>query len=297
MIFKSVIRFVVCVFMSFMTMGIGNAQEYELRTYVGATYYLGDLAPFTHTLSTSQGKLAKGISIGWKFDEVFTLSFKYLNGELVGDDKNANDVTRRRRNLNFVSDIHEYGIALDIYLTTVIPKLHKYGLDFYLAPAFNIFKFNPKTEYQGEMVELQPLGTEGQGVDEFGTKDKYKLIQPSFALGLGFNFKLGDKIRLGFELVPRMTFTDYLDDVSGVYISTEDQKQLQGDLTTALANRKGEYIFGINSGEVEPVLTGEQRGDGRDNDWYLMTLSYVSYRFGGPVAEKEKLAKLEKIQK
>lgn len=271
------------------------AQQYEVRSYIGASYYLGDLAPFTHNLSTSQGKLALGASIGWKFDEVFTLNFKYIYAQLAGDDSRANDFTRRRRNLNFQTNLNEFGASLDIYVTTVIPKLEKYGIDIFIAPAFNIFKFNPKTEYQGEMIELQPLGTEGQGVTQFGNQKKYKLWQPSFALGLGFDFKLWDKLRLGMEIVPRMTFTDYLDDVSGRYIGTELQQDVQGDLVAALANRRGEYIFGVTAGEIDPVESGELRGDGRDNDWYLMTLSYISYRFGGPVAKKEIEEKLKNL--
>jgi len=273
------------------------SQQFEARTIAGASYYLGDLAPFRHNLSSSEGKFAGGVSLGWKFDEVFTLSARYIYGTLTGDDKNSNDYVRRKRNLNFTSPLHEFGITLDVYVTTVAPAIKKFGLDFYITTGYNLFYYNPQTEFQGETISLQPLGTEGQGVAAFGNNRKYKLIQPSFAIGVGWDFKISENVKLGFEIAPRLTWTDYIDDVSGTYIGTNDQILEQGELTAALANRKGEYVFGIASSEIVEVETGQQRGDRNDNDWYLMTLSYISYRFGGPVAAIKKANKLKEIKK
>lgn len=272
-----------------------TAQEFEVRSYAGATYYLGDLAPYSHNLSSSQGKFTAGVSFGWKFDEVFTLSLKYLSGTIVGDDNYSKDPIRRKRNLNFFSNINEYGLVLDVYVTTVVPDLKKYGLDFYLTTGFNIFTFNPKTYYDGELIELQPLGTEGQGIASFKTPEKYKLVQPSFAIGVGLDFSLTKNIKLGIEVAPRLTWTDYIDDVSGHYIGTTEQMDEQGQLTAKLANRLGEYA-NPGSGEIIEVVTGDQRGDSKDNDWYLMTLGYISYRFGGPVAAIKKAEEMKVLE-
>jgi hypothetical protein len=41
-----------------------------------------------------------------------------------------------------------------------IPKRHNY----YLSMGAIFFKFNPKGKYLNEWLELQPIGTEGQGL-------------------------------------------------------------------------------------------------------------------------------------
>ncbi len=68
----------------------------------------------------------------------------------------------------------------------------------------------------------------------------------------------------------------YIDDVSSSYVSFDELLASGGPLAAALSNRTGEYF---NTGPVI-VETGTSRGDSSDNDWYLNTSIYFSYRLG-----------------
>ena len=69
------------------------------------------------------------------------------------------------------------------------------------------FNFNPKAEYNGDFVELQPLGTEGQG-SALNSSKKYARTQFTMPIGLGFRVTLGDVATLNIEYGIRKTFTD-----------------------------------------------------------------------------------------
>ena len=174
----------------------------------------------------------------------------------------------------------------EISFNHFLKKLDKYGIDIYYTTGINIFKFAPQTTLlspsgQFELIDLQPLGTEGQGLPGF--EDKYSLTQINIPFGIGFKFQLFDNIELGFEFVPRYTFTDYLDDVSRDYVNYDELMAANRPLAARLANRTGEYL---GTGPIK-VETGTPRGDPEGNDWYFFGAAYVAYNFGkGYVAKK-----------
>jgi hypothetical protein len=61
----------------------------------------------------------------------------------------------------------------------------------------------------------------------------------------------------GLEWGMRYTFTDYLDDVSGVYFDNETLKIQKGNLVAQLADRS-DVIH----------VAGTQRGNSKTHDWY-----------------------------
>jgi hypothetical protein len=66
-------------------------------------------------------------------------------------------------------------------------------------------------------------------------------------------------------------FTDYLDDVSGVYVDWRDIRAIRGEVAAALADRSVEPQIG------EP---GRQRGNGKNNDVYAFLGVTLHYYFG-----------------
>jgi hypothetical protein len=71
------------------------------------------------------------------------------------------------------------------------------------------------------------------------------------------------------------TFTDYLDDVSTIYIAYPELLEKAGSLTAALANRQGEY----NGTEPVVVQTGSQRGNPTSKDYF----GTITFRASVPV--------------
>jgi len=263
-----------------------QSQEHEFRLYIGANYYQGDLSPNNGRFSFSPGRLGLAAMLGTKVSNVFRVNLKLMVGQIGGDDADASLDDRKIRNLSFDSPIYEAGINTEISLNAFLKKMDKYGINIYYTTGINVFKFSPKATLQRpsgkfDLIDLQPLGTEGQGLP--GYDDKYGLVQINIPFGVGFKFQLFDNIELGFEFVPRLTFTDFLDDVSGSYVAYDELMAANRPLTALLANRTGEYL-GTNPIKVE---TGTPRGDPTGNDWYFFGSTYFSYNFGkGYVAKK-----------
>lgn len=256
-----------------------SAQEYEARAYLGANYYQGDLAPTTSRLSFSQGQISWATMVGMKLNDVFKINIKYMTGKLVGRDSDSKDPGRKRRNLNFESPLHEFGINTEININHFWKRLNNYGLNLYYTTGINVFSFSPKTFKRNdfgivEIVNLQPLGTEGQGLP--GYKDKYSLTQLNIPFGIGFKFHLFDNIEMGLELCSRVTFTDHIDDVSGNYLSYDELIDANRPMAAMLANRTGEFL---GTGPSN-VVSGSRRGDPDDNDWYFFSGIYLSYNWG-----------------
>ena len=259
-------------------------QGFEARSYLGVSYYQGDLSPLPINMSFSRGHLTAGFSTGYKVSKLFSVHTKLLRGTLSGTDDDASNGGRKQRNLSFTTSFTEYGLITEFNLNTIFKKLDKYGIEFYYTTGVNFFKFNPKTRYNGQWVELQPLGTEGQYIQGVGQSKPYSLSQINIPFGLGAKFKLNPIYSIGIEIGPRWTFTDYIDDVSSEYVSFTELLTNGGPLVAALGNRTGEYF---NTGP-EMVETGKPRGDSSDNDWYLNTSIFFSYRLGSalPVIPK-----------
>lgn len=161
--------------------------------------------------------------------------------------------SRAVRNLSFVSNNVEGNITGTFNL---LPN----GRRFYQRPGINFYGFlgigfvyiNPKTEYNGEMVALQPLQTEGV---------KYSKIQPVIPFGAGMKLKVGPFFNIAIEGGMRRTFTDYLDDVSRR--DYPDPATLSSDLARALSDRS-----------TGPVAL---RGNPKTEDWYFLMTAKLQY--------------------
>lgn len=156
-------------------------------------------------------------------------------GKVSGDDnptgvifKGPFDKTniRQNRNLRFQSKINEINLLAEFHpLGLVASFMDEEGngpsVSPYVMAGIGYFSFNPQAinDKTGELVDLQPLCTEGQGFKEYSDRKPYSLKQMNIPLGLGVKFNVSNTVRIRTEFVYRKLFTDYLDDVSTTYIS------------------------------------------------------------------------------
>jgi hypothetical protein len=86
-------------------------------------------------------------------------------------------------------------------------------------------------------------------------------------LGVGIRYELGSFINARLEIVHRIIFTDYLDDVSKRYINptlfSNYLTPVQAALATRLADRRSEVDPGATHGATDI------RGDPNDNDAFV----------------------------
>lgn len=248
--------------------------QVDLGIILGISNYQGELT--SH--STENGFRALidpvfGIHTGYQINHQFQLRGDLMYTKLSGDDALNPKESVRSRNLDFSSPILQLAVGVDWNVLGFDIREQKAFTPFVTAGA-GLFYMNPMTVYEGKKVALHPLGTEGQYLDDYPDQKPYSLFQPSLQIGGGLKLLTG-KFILSVESVMSYTFTDYIDDVSTVYITHSELYEKAGPLTAALANRQGEYL---NS---EPVVvpTGTQRGNQNTNDIFGM----ITVRVGIPV--------------
>ncbi len=250
-----------------------QAQYSDLGIGLGFTTYWGDLnAPSNMTNLIHNSGLAIEAHGRMMYGERIGLKAAFLYGTINGDDSRSDADWQLKRNLNFSSYLAELSLMGELYILPFSTQPGRFFFAPYLTGGISAFWFNPKTEYQGREVKLQPLGTEGQGMP--GRPDKYRLNNISIPVGAGAKFIFTETINMSVEVVMRRSFTDYIDDVSTTYVNYDDLSRANGVLAARLANRMNEYL-----GQPEPVVlpTGTQRGGEKVPDFYIGTLVSLNF--------------------
>lgn len=172
--------------------------------------------------------------------------------QLEGNDEGQTESGKFKRNLSFLSNNFEIS-------TVATLQLFENGSRYYQRPSFNAYVFagvgylyfNPVGQIDGENIALQPIKTEG--VDY----NRSTFVLP---YGLGLRYKINPFFNLVLEGGFRQTFTDYLDDVSTVYI---DNSSFTDPVHARLADRSPEIGLPLNE-------AGVQRGNPETNDSYFI---------------------------
>ena len=238
----------------------------ELGFMLGGSYYIGDLNQ-RHFKNTH---LAGGILFRYNIHSRLAWRSNIMYGSLEADDADAKRDIIVNRNLSFQSNILEVGTGLEFtYLPFEIGH-DQYKGTAYLLAEIAVMRMNPTTEYNGDEVELQPLGTEGQGTSQ-SSRGNYPLTQLAIPLGVGFKFSLGKNVALNLEYGIRFLFTDYLDDVSSYrYVDPTVLQAENGPIAADLSNRS---LDGSRFG---------RRGNPATRDWYSFFGAGVTFRLGRP---------------
>lgn len=264
-------------FLVLMLIGINttiHAQYLDIGLLGGVSNYQGDLAPSKLWNSVSESHAVIGAFGRYNFNSRLAARLSFSRGTISGSDHFTKIKNRRKRNLHFESPITELALTGELNIFNYTPSNLFADFSPYLFGGIAVFHFNPQTEYLERWIELQPLGTEGQGMP--GYIEKYKRTQISIPLGGGIKYNMNEEWTLGVEIGLRKTFTDYLDDVSGFYVNYNELLVGNGSEAAALSDRFDEFtgteprIF--ESGKVV-------RGNPAYKDWYMFVNLTVSYNF------------------
>ncbi|MFK8103387.1 MAG: DUF6089 family protein [Saprospiraceae bacterium] len=249
---------------------VSNAQRgWEVGGWGGVSYYFGDL---NTSLDLSKPGLALGLIGRYNFNNRICLKFSANYGSISANDADSDNIYERARNLSFQSIVVDGTAQLEF---NFLPYTHGSRDEFYtpyLFAGLSAFYFNPQTEYEGALVNLRDLGTEGQFRGE-----EYYSIQGALAYGGGFKIDLSYEWSINVEISGRRLFSDYLDDVSGTYADKDDLDAFRGADAVALSDRSI-TIDGVNDTQIGQV--GRQRGNSNNNDSYVMMGIGLVYYFG-----------------
>ncbi|HRH37280.1 MAG TPA: DUF6089 family protein [Flavobacteriales bacterium] len=264
----------------------------EVEFGFGVSNFLGELggrnqigSPFVWDLEFSQTKPAASLAYRYYLARKMALRGRLTYGVLAGNDNLTKEPFRQNRNLSFKSDVVEFSLVFEIHLYN--EELgHQYDLrgvkgtkssrvGFYLFGGIGGFYFDPRAQFNNQWVRLKPLGTEGQGLP--GGAASYNNIQVCVPMGAGIRRAFTKQWSGGLEIQYTKTFTDYIDDVSGVYYDREAIRAANGDIAAYLADPN------LNTPELAgQTSVGQQRGDDTDLDAYLFlkfTADYKLYKY------------------
>lgn len=268
-----------------------NAQFIEIGFNIAGTTYQGDISPLKYRFSFQGTQFGYGINLGYHVNDRFSFRISYGQGQIQASDRYAVDDWRRNRNLNFRTKIYEWAATTDIFFLEYYKFFRKYDLKPFIRTGIAYFSFNPQGSYDGKWYDLQPLSTEGQGLPGSDI-EPYSLQQIGIPLGFGLSYDLNEYFRVSLDVTPRITFTDYLDDVSTDYPDFNVLKAEKGDMAVNLSYKGNLLPNGI---KPEDLLT-EGRGNSKDNDWYIFSSVSVSLLFD-PVLERKKRKSLNGARK
>lgn len=247
-----------------------QAQRIHVGLYAGIANYSGELNEKIFSRDLSHPVF--GITGNYELTEHFMIRAGFSKGSLEGADKYSKDSFSISRNLSFKTQLSEFSLVGEANLLS----LYQHRFTPYVFAGLALFHFDPYTfDRNDQKVYLRPLSTEGQGMQGYNRKT-YSKTQFAIPFGGGIKFAITDNLRLGVELGLRKLFTDYLDDVSTIYINQADLLRDRGPQAVDLAFRGDE----IDPAAVFPSK-GQQRGGAINKDWYYFGGLHLTYRIGG----------------
>lgn len=258
-------------------------KRLELGTLLGGSFYQGDILGTTVSEIAPNTHASASLMAGYSLNRFFTLRSQLGYGKISGGDKFAELPWRRARNLSFSSVVYNAGLRGEFNITGYNPAEDE-NFTLYALLGYNHLFHNPKAEYQGKWYELQPLGTEGQGLSKYPDRKPYALNVGSVSYGGGIRLAVTPKLSIGIEFSTFRTFTDYLDDVAGTYVPFTDILQETGNqVSAALSNREGEF-----RGSDQIVLRNEteSRGNQKVIDYMYQFGLTATYNIYEPFAKK-----------
>ncbi len=249
-----------------------EAQFTELGMTFGESHYLGDMT--VHKLGDfKEAHVAYGLVVRNTFAKGYlSLRAGLTFAKISGNDKDFSSTqSLYYRNLNFQSYVQDLNVNLEVNLPGISPCEGKFFSP-YITGGVSVFHFNPIAEYFGRTVNLQSLGTEGQGIAQFGNKPKYSLIQPSFPIGFGLKILCRDIFVVSLEVLYHYTLTDYLDDVSTNYYDPAMIAKYNGTVAAYMSNRSTYKI------KYDANGTGSiKRGDATSKDAFFVNSITITY--------------------
>jgi len=231
-----------------------NDRFFSAQIGTGRAGYFGEL---TNGKPLAGGLSLMNIGVEARLLSQLGAKVQVSRYKLEGSDENAADSSaNQQRNLSFFSHNTEISLQAIYYLfpySGMYYKRRKY--EPYLSVGIGYNFFNPKATLDGVDYVLSDYRTENK------TYAKSGVIIP---FGFGVKGMLNEFMNLNLDLGWRFTFTDYLDDVSGVFGGSYPD----GSIEARLSNRK-DGISVVNSTAYDSYQTGANRGNPGNKDKYF----------------------------
>lgn len=244
-------------------------KKKSITVGLGTASYLGDLTESSKPFNQSSFSFTMGYihGLGRKL---------FIRSELSAlrvraDDSKNSKAHFKARNLSFKSNVYELTTALEYEFMNI--DKHKFTP--YAFAGAGVFYFNPfTTDRNGIKRILQPLGTEGQGLNQY--PQKYNRVQLAIPVGGGIKYVANRNITLQLDVKYRFTSTDHLDDVSADKYPKKADLDTR-DLLTATLTYRGDEVGG---GSYPAATTNIRRGNSAKRDGFYTVQFKGAFNLG-----------------
>ena len=243
-------------------------RDFVASIGTGTASYFGELNNPKDRFDT---KLNLEIGLEYKFHPRVSPKLLFTVFQLEGDDRQADETSRQQRNLRFRSTNFELALVGIIQFIEDPPRYYQRpNLNGYFFGGLGVVYYNPKADVPdedysgnafpnaGEYVALRPLQTELQS---------YGSVALVIPFGIGLRYKINPWFNLSLEAGYRMSFTDYLDDVSTTH---PGPGAFSDPLSEALSDRRPEL-------DLAALPAGSRRGNPDKNDGYFIWNIQIEY--------------------
>ncbi len=288
----------ILLFLSYHSSLVSQERYFELGAGIGLANYSGDLSPTNVSQILGTSRFAGTGYLRYNLHPHVNLKLSGTYAKIQGRDSYSDKPWQIERNLSFFTDIYELGLTGELNLFKYIPLNGENIFTIYVTGGIAGFYFNPLAELDGQIYELQPLGTEGQGLAAYPDRQPYSLFEIAVPFGGGIKFKISESVNFNMEMAWRLTFTDYLDDVSRSYPDYNLLLEQRGETVANLSNRTGEIL-----GETRIFSENARRGGADVDDYYFLITVGLSYNIvnynstGGYNKVKRRRSKYNKCPK
>lgn len=260
MYLKKTPLFISCfvLFISVCRAQVQPTATWEVGAHAGAAGYMGDLN-LNNPLKISG--YSGGVFVKRNFNPYIGLKLNYTYGQISGDDAKSSNEQHRERDLNFYTGLNELSVLFNFNFFDYKVNGGRHYFTPYLFAGVGGVNFNPKIKIEGKKYNLNEYATEGQ-------VEPYKQTVLAIPYGLGFKYNYSNDWTIFTEIGYRTAFTDYLDDVSGVYPM----------VPSVITN--GDKFYNLSDPSLNKIgVPGTQRGDFRKRDTYLFVSVGISFTF------------------
>lgn len=255
-------------------------QKGEFGIGVGAAHYFGDI---NNRSRINRPKPALSLYFRKNFSNYIALRISASYAQVGYSDRYSKNIVQRQRNLSFNSNIWEGAAIMDFNFFAFVPGVEGFRFTPYLSIGAGFFNYDPYAFMGGKKYYLRKLGTEGQNLpDSLRKGKKYGPVAICFPLGMGVKYAITRNTNIGFEIIYRVTSTDYLDDVSTQYVGNSifPQKYANGTDNPAYLLQDRSYEF-LPIGQRYGDVPGRQRGNSKQKDHYVFAQVTLSLNFSG----------------
>lgn len=246
----------------------GSSKELGLQ--LGTMWYTGDLNP--GNVLRGRFHVSQGGFFRHNINSRFAWRAQFMKGTIEAHDADHPNAWQQERNLMVINEVMEYSVMAELNYRDYVVGVPRRRLMPFMMAGVAVFTHDPSAlDDFGNPVPLQPLSTEGQGFVEGA--DPYLLGGVAIPYGIGLKGTLGEAMSFQMEFGARKLWTDYLDDVSTVYVDPSLLRGERGQTAVDYSDPSDAGLGGVNSDRA-----GLQRGDPGRNDRYGYFLVSLGFR-------------------